>query len=135
MEPPYVCAINSSELKIYFLSSDKEDMGTKVSDTCLADVAGQTSQSCPGKYVAAVYDKDWYIGYIITHNDEESDILVKFMERKGFDILTFSWPQREDKCHIPFVRVLCTIIVWPFAFTNSVSTYVIFIFDDVVRTV
>jgi hypothetical protein len=44
-----------------------------------------------------------------SHNDEECDILVKFMVRKGQDILTFSWPQREDKCHIPFVHVLCTV--------------------------
>jgi hypothetical protein len=31
------------------------------------------------------------------------------MEIKGQDILTFSWPQREDKCLIPFVHVLCTV--------------------------
>jgi hypothetical protein len=45
--------INTSELKIYFLSPDKEDMGTKVSVTGLTDVAVETSQLCPGKYVAA----------------------------------------------------------------------------------
>jgi hypothetical protein len=75
-------SINTSELKIYFLSSDKEDMGTKVSVTGLTDVAVQTSLLCPGKYVA-VYDNDWHIGCIIAHNNEECDILVKFMERKG----------------------------------------------------
>jgi hypothetical protein len=31
--------INTSELKMYFLSSDKEDVGTKVSVTGLTDVA------------------------------------------------------------------------------------------------
>jgi hypothetical protein len=31
------------------------------------------------------------------------------MERKGQDILTFSWSQRKDKCHIPYVHVLCTM--------------------------
>jgi hypothetical protein len=32
-------AINTSELKIYLMSSDKEDMGTKVNVTGLTDVA------------------------------------------------------------------------------------------------
>jgi hypothetical protein len=45
-------------------------MGTKVSVTGLTNVSVQTSQLCPGKYVAAVYDNDWYIGSIIMHNDE-----------------------------------------------------------------
>jgi hypothetical protein len=76
-------SLNTSEINIYCLSSDKEDMGTKVSVTGLTDVAVQTSQLCPGKYVAAAYDNDWYIGCIIAYNDEECDILVQFMERKG----------------------------------------------------
>jgi hypothetical protein len=74
--------IKNSELKIYLLSSYEEAMGTKVSVTGLTDVAVQTSQLRPGKYVADAYN-DWYIGCIIAHNDEECDILVKFMERKG----------------------------------------------------
>jgi hypothetical protein len=93
---------------MHFVSSDKEEMGTEVSVTGLTDVAVQTSQLRPSKYVADAYN-DWYIGCIIAHNDEECDILVIFIERKGKDILTFSWPQREDKCHIPFVHVLCTV--------------------------
>jgi hypothetical protein len=101
--------INTSELKIYFLSSDKEAMGTKVSVTGLIDAAVQTSQLYPGKYVADAYDNDWYIRCITVHNNEECGILLKFMERKGKDILTFSWPQTEDKCHIPFFHVLCTV--------------------------
>jgi hypothetical protein len=76
-----------------------------MSVTGLTNVAVETSHLCPGRYVA-VYDNDWYIRCIIAHNDEECDILVKFMERKGQDILTFSWPQREDICHIPFVHIM-----------------------------
>jgi hypothetical protein len=45
--------INTSELKIYF-SSNKEDMGTKLSVTGLNDVAVETSHLCPRKYFAAV---------------------------------------------------------------------------------
>jgi hypothetical protein len=51
------------------LLSDKEDTGTKVSLAYLTDVAVEISQLCPGKYVAAVYDNDWYIRCITAHND------------------------------------------------------------------
>jgi hypothetical protein len=70
---------NTSKLTIHFLSSDEENMDTKVSVTGLIDVAVQISQLCPGKYVATAYDS----GCITARNGEECDILVKFMERKG----------------------------------------------------
>jgi hypothetical protein len=65
------------------LLSYKEDVGTKVSVTGLTDIAVEISLLCPGNYVAAVYNNDWYIGCITAHNDEECDILEKFMESKG----------------------------------------------------
>jgi hypothetical protein len=71
------------------LSSDKDDMGMKLSVTALTDVAVETSQ-------------------IYAHNGEECGILVKFMEREGQDIVEFSWPQKK-KCHSPFFHVLCTV--------------------------
>jgi hypothetical protein len=40
------------------LSSDKEDMGAKVSVAGLTDVVVEISQLCPRKYVAAVYDNN-----------------------------------------------------------------------------
>jgi hypothetical protein len=58
--------INTSEHKIYFLLTDKEDMGTKVSVTGSTDEAAETNQLCPAKYVAAVHYSDWYIR-CITH--------------------------------------------------------------------
>jgi hypothetical protein len=83
-----IVPINSSELKIHLLSSDREDMGTKVSVTGLTDVVVKTSQLCPRKYAAAVYDNDWYAGCITEHNGEDCNILVKFMEKRirYFDI-------------------------------------------------
>jgi hypothetical protein len=72
------------------LSSDKADAGTKMSITGLINVAAQTSQLCPRKYFAAVYDSNWYIRCVTAYKNEECDILVKFIERKGQDILTFS---------------------------------------------
>jgi hypothetical protein len=46
------------------------------------------------------------------HNSEECNILIKLMERKRHNILTFfifSWPQREDRSHIPYVQVLSAL--------------------------
>jgi hypothetical protein len=51
-----------------------------------------------------------------TSDDEEYNILLKLVDRKVQDILPFSWPQREVKCHIPFVHVFAhsasTVTVW-----------------------
>jgi hypothetical protein len=57
----------------------------------------EMSQFCPRKYVAVVCDSDWYVGYIVVHKDQ-GDFLLKFMRGKEQDNLTFSWPQRGDKC-------------------------------------
>jgi hypothetical protein len=57
-------------------------MGTKVKVTGFTDVAVETRQLCPRKYVAAAYDNDWFIRCIIAHNNEECVIVVKFMGRK-----------------------------------------------------
>jgi hypothetical protein len=32
------------------------------------------------------------------------------MELKGQDILTYAWPQREDKFQIPFILAVCTVL-------------------------
>jgi hypothetical protein len=53
-------------------------MGNKISTTGFTEVAVQTSQLHPRKYIA-VYNNDWYTRRIIAQNDEY-DILVKFME-------------------------------------------------------
>ena len=47
----------------------------------------------PGKYIACMYDQDWYIGMIVDRSDENSDVLVKFMRRcKSLSILeSRSW--------------------------------------------
>jgi hypothetical protein len=72
---------------IYFLSSDKDDTGTKVSVTGLTCVAVQTSQSCPTTYDATV-NNDGHIACNTANN--ECDIFLKFMFRNGQDILIFS---------------------------------------------
>ena len=34
----------------------------------------------PGKYVAYIYDKEWYVGRIIEQFDEQNDVLIDGMK-------------------------------------------------------
>ena len=55
----------------------------------------------PGKYIACMYDQQWYIGTIDERSDENNDVHVKFMTRsKRTGIL--SWPPDDPTsvmCH------------------------------------
>lgn len=63
-------SINTSEIEMYILSSDRKDICTKVSITGLTNVTEETSQLCPMKYDAATYDSDRYIRHTTAHNDK-----------------------------------------------------------------
>lgn len=64
----------------------------------------------PGKYVAAVYDKKWYIGEIM--NVEEEDILIDFMEsgcKNGKVPDVFRRPMRPDKVWVQKENILTNV--------------------------
>jgi hypothetical protein len=65
----------------------------------------------PGKYLACVYDNEWYLGNIIERNDDENDYFVNFMKKKGNN--KFSWPieEKPDQCWVPFSHVLMDVEV------------------------
>ena len=92
-----------TELRMYLLS--REEKGS------VSWVTGKTAILVNalilkfGKYVAVMYNKQWYIGCI--RLCEDADVLVKFMVEKDDSELVHSWPQTENRCHIPFHRVLC----------------------------
>ncbi|KAJ8027064.1 hypothetical protein HOLleu_32098 [Holothuria leucospilota] len=68
--------------------------------------ARQSNQHQPGKYVACINDRDWYIGNIVERSEDNSDVYVKFMKRSQNNPL--SWPQGlQDECWVPFQDVLC----------------------------
>ena len=62
----------------------------------------------PGKYIACLYDNNWYVGNIVERNDEEQDVLINFMKRTGSSL---SWPSSEDKCWVPMHDLLCIVQV------------------------
>ena len=64
----------------------------------------------PGKYIACVYDKDWFIGHIDERSDENNDVHVKFMTksaRTGFLSWGVNGPRNE--CNVPFQDIICCI--------------------------
>ena len=63
----------------------------------------------PGRYVACVYDAQWYIGNIIQRNEDEQDVYVNFMKQGKEN--TFSWPpeNRKDQCWVPFHHIICAV--------------------------
>ena len=63
-----------------------------------------------GKYIACLYDKEWYIGCIVDRSDEEGDINVNSMKWNAQGRL--SWPfimRGHTCCWVPFDNVLCIV--------------------------
>lgn len=58
-----------------------------------------------GEYVAAKYDRTWYIAKILQIDDSD-EVEVTFMERKK---QLFQWPAREDILWIPVTDVICKV--------------------------
>ena len=56
-------------------------------------------------FVACLYDLKWWIGIAMDVNDEEGDILVKFMHPNG-PARSFSWPSNDDVCLVPSTHIL-----------------------------
>jgi hypothetical protein len=97
-----IVRITTSELKIY-LSPNIEAVGHKVSITGLTDVAVQTSQLCPQSMLLLYRTVTSTLDVSLHIMMETVIFLQKVVERKGQDILTLSWPQREGNvlCIVP----------------------------------
>ena len=63
------------------------------------------SDMIPGKYVACLYDQQWWIGNICAISDEEQDVQVQFMHPHG-PAKSFSQPRREDICWVPMIHII-----------------------------
>lgn len=61
-----------------------------------------------GKFVAAVYDRKWYIGIISQLDSDTGDVFIKFMQPNG-PSNAFFWPKHEDECWIPNAHILCVV--------------------------
>ena len=62
----------------------------------------------PGKYIAAIYDDQWWLGMVLEVDNEHEDYKVRFLHPAG-PSPTFHWPQFEDECYVIREQVLLTI--------------------------
>ena len=99
--------VSSSKLEMRRLSTDDGCTIVTMGDTAVEATSTNYDKYQPGKYVACMYDQDWYIGYIEERSDEHRDVFIKFMKRSLNK--TLSWPQQHDECHVPFQDLICTI--------------------------
>ena len=78
-----------SSNKLYIRRLSLDDMYTIVtvgSDneseaTAVQMESGDSEDYQPGKYVACMYDAEWYVGSIKDRSEEHSDVLVSFMKK------------------------------------------------------
>ena len=89
-------------------------------DNHIATVVADVNQFQAGKYIAAVYSNNWYIGLISERSDQHEDVHVKFMKRnKRSNILTWA---ETDECWVPLVNIL-RIVPTPTVVGQSVRQY------------
>ena len=103
-----IVPISSDSLKIRRISSDKDGTSVKVTSSSRT-IASQSFT--PGQFVAAAYDKAWYLGVVEDVSQENEDVLVNFMRSRnaGTTIHSFVWPSTRDECWIPFEHVLSSV--------------------------
>jgi len=100
--------VSAAQLHMRRLSSDDVFSTVTVGSSFAAEPELSYSDYVPGKYVACLYDGQWFIGNIKDRSDEHSDVLVTFMKRSLNDV--FSWPARtKDECWVPFQHIICTV--------------------------
>ena len=97
--------VSSNVLQMRRISADLEGTSAKVASPTQPQ---QPFSFTPGQYVAAVYDRVWYLGSVIDVSHENEDVLINFMRARnpGTTIHSFIWPPRRDECWVPFEHVL-----------------------------
>ena len=104
------CCIPTSETSLEMKRISADLVGTAVGERNVPDEKDfNNAELQVGKYIACLYDKEWYIGCIVDRSDEEGDVNVNFMKRNAQGRL--SWPliMRGHACWVPFDNVLCIV--------------------------
>ena len=81
--------------------------------SCEPDVSSSTVSSIPvvGRYLAATYERNWYVGKVLEVDVDDGDTKVTFMEKSRSKVNpdTYKWPTPPDEIWINFDDVLCFI--------------------------
>ena len=109
--------VSKHELQMYRFSSDdastvfnigtNEEQQVDPDELPLLPTITATDLYC-GKYVAAVYDMEWYVGIISEIPETHQDVLINFMHRMQ-EANTLFWPSRMDDCYVPLDHILCFV--------------------------
>ena len=62
-----------------------------------------------GDWVAAVYDKKWYVGKVLEVDSADGDAYIWFMEASRKSEATFKMPSEPDEIWIKFQSILAII--------------------------
>ncbi|XP_048245740.1 uncharacterized protein LOC124116006 [Haliotis rufescens] len=62
-----------------------------------------------GRFLAAIYDGNWFIGKVLEVDIDDGDTKITFMEKTQDKGKTYKWPSRPDEIWIEFDDVLCFI--------------------------
>ena len=77
-------ALSKSKLVMKRLSLDDEGVLVKLYDDTTKSVLPHLqlieNDLYPGKYVACIYDQDWFIGVITERSNKNKDVYIKFMK-------------------------------------------------------
>ena len=123
---------------MFNIQTVEKETSTEPENAVVAQSTMSTYQ--PGQYIAAVYDRDLYIGLITERSDDCEDVKVRFLNHsKCSGMLTL--PRLDDVGWIPFQYILC-IIPAPEAYgrgtcmyklQNTLNNVISHKFDDVNR--
>ena len=58
-----------------------------------------------GDYVACVYGSDWWVGCVVSIDEESGEVEAKFMHPNG-PCSSFRWPRPDDTCIVPAANLL-----------------------------
>lgn len=98
--------VSKDEILLYRLSED--NCCTRTAVSCGVNIVERDNiirdQCQPGKYVAAVYGNDWYIGLIYERLEEHDDLRVQFM--KNNRVRNHLRWAGLDECWIPIDNIL-----------------------------
>ena len=120
-------------LLISRISGDENKTTVKLNDT-VTDINSWVQ----GSYVAAVYDRKWYIGIITEVNYKEEDVCMSFMRRVGKSnySVSYTWcvtVGSRDECIVPVGHLLKTIAA-PTTPTGRQYTFVRKDIDGIVKS-
>ena len=70
----------------------------------------ETNSYSVGSYVAAEYNKKWFIGKVLEFDPDDKEYNISFMEASSSKVGNiFKWPRQEDIIWVPNASVLCGI--------------------------